>query len=231
MTLVLKEGDMKKILLLLGAILITNAANAKSEYYASVKIGVGDTAIYQDDMKLGDYLVKVVKDFNDGSVYDASGLLLGVSSALGIDWSPNSMYVTQNPYGWFHLRLEAEFGYNNYRQDGKIRHDHEITDAIKIKFNDFFLLANGYADFHIDRVVPYIGLGLGYSFGNQEWTVDGDVYPLHDNGLLYALYAGVGYKYSDITTFELGYSRIYAPAKDDGLYVLGSVRLGARFRI
>lgn len=220
---------MKKFFcLLIGTIFITNAANAKSEYYASVKTGVGDTAIYQDDMKLGDYLVK---DFNDGSRYDASGLLWGISAAVGIDWFPNSMYVTQNPYSWFHLRLEAEFGYNNYHQDGKIRLGYEITDTIKIKFNDFFLLANGYADFRIDRVVPYIGLGLGYSFGNQEWTVDGDVYPLHDNGLLYALYAGVGYQYSDITTFELGYSRIYAPAEDDGLYVLGSVRLGARFRI
>lgn len=220
---------MKKFFcLLIGTILITNAANAKSEYYASVKTGVGDTAIYQDDMKLGDYLVK---DFNDGSRYDASGLLWGISAAVGIDWSPNSMYVTQNPYSWFHLRLEGEFGYNNYHQDGKIRLGHEITNTVKIKFNDFFLLANGYADFRIDRVVPYIGLGLGYSFGNQEWTVDGDVYPLHDNGLLYALYAGVGYQYSDITTFELGYSRIYAPAEDDGLYVLGSVRLGARFRI
>lgn len=220
---------MKKFFcLVIGTIFITNAANAKSEYYASVKTGVGDTAIYKDDMKLGDYWVK---DFNDGSRYDASGLLWGISAAVGIDWSPNSMYVTQNPYSWFHLRLEGEFGYNNYRQDGKIRRGYEITNTVKIKFNDFFLLANGYADFRIDRVVPYIGLGLGYSFGNQEWTADGDVYPLHDNGLLYALYAGVGYQYSDITTFELGYSRIYAPAEDDGLYVLGSVRLGARFRI
>lgn len=220
---------MKKIFyLLVGTIFITNAANAKNEYYASVKTGVGDTAIYQDDMKLGDYLVKTL---NDGSRYDASGLLWGISAAVGIDWSPNSMYVTQNPYSWFHLRLEGEFGYNNYHQDGKIRRGYEITDTIKIKFNDFFLLANGYADFRIDRVVPYVGLGLGYSFGNQEWTIDSDIYPLHDNGLLYALYAGVGYQYSDITTFELGYSRIYAPAEDDGLYVLGSVRLGARFRI
>jgi opacity protein-like surface antigen len=223
---------MKKIVLLTSVVCITNAANAYTEYYVSAKADFGDTTIYaDDDTKIGDYLAQTL---GTGYKYDASGFLWGISPAVGLDWSPNSMYVAQNPYAWFHLRLEGEFGYNNYREDGKLRYDYEITDEIEIKLDHFFMMANGYADFRINKVVPYFGLGIGYSFGKEGWTLSGNHEgsdSASDNGFLYGLYAGVGYKFSDITTFDLGYRRIYAPAEDDGMYVFSGVRLGARFRI
>lgn len=230
---------MKKILLLTSAILITNAANAQIEYYASAKMDMGSATIYVDnDTKIGDSLAGALNEGLTGHTYDGSGFLWGLSAAVGLDWSPNSMYVDQNPYSWFHLRLEGEVGYNNYGEDGKIRRDYTAVDDVDIKFNHFFMFANGYADFRINRVIPYVGFGLGYSFGKEEVTVTGDNLTggsvsdsASDNGMLYGLYFGVGYKYSDITTFELGARRVYAPAEDDGLYIYDSVRLGARFRI
>lgn len=229
---------MKKFLLPAGMVLITCVANAQTEYYASVKAGVGNTTVYVDgNTKLGDYLVQVSEENagHGGFMYDASGLLWEISPALGIDWSPNKMYVTQSPYGWFHLRLEGELGYNNYRENGKLKYNYTVTDRTKIKFNQIFLLANGYADFRIDRVVPYVGLGLGYSFGREEITISNGIgefnNSVNDNGMVYALHAGIGYKYSDIMTLDLGYRRLYAPTKDDGMYVFSTLRLGARFRI
>ena len=225
---------MKKILLLTSMIFITSVANAaQTEYYAAVKTGVGDTTIYVNgDTKLGDYLVS---ESGNGYKYDASGILWGISSAVGIDWSLNTMYTTQNPYGWFHLRLEGELGYNNYSESGKLKYDYAVTDRIKVKLNQIAFLANGYADFRIHKVVPYIGLGFGYSFGKAELTLSNEYgefnNSVNDNGILYGFYLGVGYKYSDITTFDLGYKRFYAPTEDDGKYVFDSVRLGARFRI
>ena len=50
---------MKKILLFLCMVFITNTANARVEYYASAKFGLGDTTIYLDgDTNLGDWLVQ-----------------------------------------------------------------------------------------------------------------------------------------------------------------------------
>lgn len=224
---------MKKFLLLTVMALITGAANAQTEYYAAVRGAVGDTTIYVDgDTKLGDYLVS---ESGDGYKYDASGILWGISSAVGIDWSPNSMYVNQNPYGWFHLRLEGELGYNNYSESGKLKYDYTVTDKVKVKFNQISFLANGYADFRIHKIVPYVGLGVGYSFGKAELTLSNEYgefnNSVNDNGILYGFYLGVGYKYSDITTFDLEYKRFYAPTEEDGKYVFDSVRLGARFRI
>lgn len=225
---------MKKIILLTSIVCITNAANAYTEYYVSAKADFGDATIYVDgDTKMGDFLAEVS---GPGYKYDASGFLWGISPAVGLDWSPNSMYVAQNPYAWFHLRLEGEFGYNNYREDGKLRYDYRVTDKIDTKFDHFFMMANGYADFRIHKIIPYVGLGIGYGFGREEITVENDINgessdSASDNGFLYGLYAGVGYKFSDITTFDFGYRRIYAPAEDDGMYVFSGVRLGARFRI
>lgn len=222
---------MKKILLTLCLVLATSVANARVEYYASVKMGLGDTTIYvNDDDKLGDFLA------GPGHRYDGSGLTWELSPALGLDWSLDNMYVKHNPYGWFHLRLEGEVGYNHYHEDGKIKDDsYTVTDKIKVKMDQFFLLANGYADFRINKVVPYVGLGLGYSFGKQEIVVSnaGGEYSdfVDDNGIIYALHLGVAYKYSEITTVDFGYRRVYAPTEDDGLNIFGTLRLGARFRI
>ena len=235
----LTEEGMKKILLLTSMILVTNIANAQIEYYASVKMDVGNADIYVDsDTKIGDSVSQSINEHvGAGHTYDGSGFLWGLSTAVGLDWSPNSMYVNQSPYSWFHLRLEGEVGYNSYSEDGNIRYNYAVTDDVNVEFNHFFLLANGYADFRINRVIPYVGFGLGYSFGKEELTVTGDYFDggfsdsASDNGMLYALYLGVGYKYSDITTFELGARRVYAPAEDDGMYIYDSVRLGARFRI
>ncbi len=234
---------MKKFLILASIVFVTSVANAKTEYYTSVKLGAGDTTIYVDDnTKLGDYFVKISEENRgvSGYKYDDSGLLLEMSAAVGIDWATNGMYGTPRgkPYGRlyrFHFRLEGEFGYNYYGENGKIKQNYTITDEIDIKFNQIFLMANGYVDFRIDKVVPYVGLGLGYVFGKDEITIRneyGEAYnSVNDNGLMYALYAGLGYKYSDITTLDLGYKRAYAPTDGGGEYVFQSVRLGARFRI
>ena len=217
---------MKKILLLISMILITNVADARMEYYASIKAGAGDTTIYVDgDKKIGDYLVKELEIYRGpGLQYDDSGLLWEISPAIGIDWA-------MNLYGWFHLRLEGELGYNHYREDGTVKKDYAITDRVKVKSDQIFLLANGYADFRIDKVIPYVGLGLGYGFGRDGITVDNLHESTNDSGIIYALHLGVGYKYSDITTFDLGLRRVYVPVEDDGQYDFDTIRLGARFRI
>ena len=229
---------MKKIILLTGIVLVTGVANAQTEYYTSVKMGMGNTTIYvNDDDKFGDWLVKISEESagHGGYRYGDSSFLWELSAAVGLDWSPNKMYVEKNPYDWFHLRLEGEFGYNNYRENGKLKYDYTITDTIKLKYDYFFALANGYADFRIYNIVPYLGLGIGYCFGKEEVKLHnglGDFTDSLDNdGIIYALHLGVGYKYSDITTFDLGARRVYAPQEDDGKAIFDTIRFGVRFRI
>ncbi len=227
---------MKKILVPAAAVLIVNVASAQTEYYVSAKLGGGDTIIYaHGDTKVGDELVDAFdQEYGVPHKYSNSGLLWEASGAVGLDWSPSNMYVKKNPYDWFHLRLEAEFGYNNYREDGKLKQNNIVQHDVEIKYDHFFMLANGYADFKIDSVVPYVGLGIGYSFGKEELTIRNLAEyneSIDDDGILYALHAGVGYKYSDITIVDLGYKRVYAPKEGDGLDVFSTIRLGVRFRI
>lgn len=211
---------MKKFLLIAGMIFVTGIASANQTYYVSVKMGGGTTTIYQDNTKIDDYFVQ------NGFKYDASGgVLLEVSPAIGIDWALNTEK-------WLHLRLEAELGYNHYRENMKLKKDADKYD-FTVKFDQVFFLANGYMDFRIDRFSPYVGLGFGYSWGDMAMrdNDDGARIPMDANGGLYALHFGLAYKYSDITTFDLGCRRVYAPAEDDGQYVFDSIRLGLRFRI
>ena len=229
---------MKKILLLVGMIFITNVANARTEYYASVKMGVGGTTIYVDgNTTFGDYLVQTAEYDTglSGYKYEHSGLLWEMSPAIGIDWSGGNTYGAPGRYDWFHLRLEGELGYNHYNENGKLKYYYTVTDKTKIKFDQIFFLANGYADFRIDNIIPYVGLGLGYGFGKQEVTLNNDYGEFsdstNDNGIIYALHLGVGYKSSDITTFDLGYRRLYMPTEDNGQYIFNTIRFGARFRI
>ncbi len=210
---------MKKFLLIISAIFVVNAANSQNEYYTSVKMGIGNVTIYQDDTKLSDYFVQ------NGFEYDGSGLLLEISPAVGIDWTVISQ-------GWLHLRLEGELGYNYYHENIKLKDNH-ASHRLEIKFNQVFFLVNGYMDFKINKFVPYIGLGLGHGWGkitisNKDNGLED---PVDANGQIYALHLGLGYKYSDITTFDLGARRVYVPAEDDGQYVFDAIRLGFRFRI
>lgn len=211
---------MKKFLFLIAVILISNTANARTEYYAALKVGAGDTTIYVDkNTKIGDFLVE-----NLGGNYEASGLLVEISPAIGVDWA-------MNLYGWFHLRLEGELGYNHYSEDGKLKQGYVVKDNAEIKLNQFFALVNGYADFRIDKIIPYVGFGFGYGFGKDEITINNINDSIDDSGIIYALHLGAGYKYSEITTFDLGLRRVYVPTEDDGKYIFDTIRLGARFRI
>ena len=214
---------MKKIILLTSMIFITGIAKAQPEHhaYASLKMGIGSTTIYIDkDTKFGDYLVAI----SGNNSYDPSGLLLEFSPAMGVD-------VTMNSQGWFHLRVEAEMGYDLYSENGDIKDNYTVTNKIKVKLNQFFWLMNGYADFKIGNIIPYVGFGAGYSFGKNKTTINDESESVNDNGIIYALYAGIGYRFSDITTFDFGYRRVNAPAEYDGSYIFNSIRLGARFRI
>lgn len=226
---------MKKILVLAAVVLITDVANAQTEYYMSPKLGGGNVTMYaQGDTKATDLLVQTFNELDGAQYkYSNSSMLWNASVALGVDWSLTRMYVKKNPYDWFHVRLEGEFGYNNYREEGKLKDNYIIKHNLDMKIENFFILANGYADFQIDSFVPYIGLGLGYSFEKQELSVQDINYNdyVDDSGMIYALHAGAGYKYSDITTFDFGYRRVYSPTEGDGLNVFSSVRFGARFRI
>lgn len=211
---------MKKFFLLTGMVLITGVANADPTYYASVKMGGGNTTVYQGDTKLGDYFVQ------NGFEFDSSGgLLLEISPAVGIDWILNSK-------GWLHFRLEGELGYNHYRENIKLKDDTD-SYSLTIKSDQIFFLANGYMDFRIKKFALYAGLGFGYSWGDIAIrdNNDGSNEPVDANGGIYALHFGLAYKYSDITTFDLGCRRVYAPAEDDGQYVFDTIRLGFRFRI
>lgn len=229
---------MKRILLLLSIIFITNTANAKIEHYASVKMGLGRTTIYVDgNDTFGDYFVKVYEQEMgiNGLTYESSGMLWELSPALGVDWTPGNTYGAPSSYDWFHLRLEGELGYNHYTENGKFKYNYMVMEKSALNINQIFLLANGYADFRIDKFVPYVGLGLGYSFGKEEATLTANGEEVNDstndNGIIYALHLGVGYKYSDITTIDFGCRRVYIPTQDDGQYIFDTIRLGTRFRI
>lgn len=229
---------MKKILLLLSIIFITNTANAKIEHYASVKMGLGRTTIYVDgNDTFGDYFVKVYEQEMgiNGLTYESSGMLWELSPALGIDWTAGNTYGAPSSYDWFHLRLEGELGYNHYSENGKFKYNYMVMEKSALNINQIFLLANGYADFRIDKFVPYVGLGFGYSFGKEEATLTANGEEVNDstndNGIIYALHLGVGYKYSDITTIDFGCRRVYMPTQDDGQYIFDTIRLGTRFRI
>jgi len=212
-------------------IVITSAANAETEYYFSTKLGLGDTTIYvNNDTEFGDYLERAAERNTGltGFKYDADGLLWELSPAVGVDWTINNS-------GWFHIRLEGEMGYNHYYEDGKLKYNHMVSDEIKVEFNDIFFLVNGYADFRINKIVPYVGLGLGYGWGKKEMTVNNGLGEFNssnnDRGGLVALHLGVAYKYSDITTFDFGIRSVDAPVENDGSYIYTTARLGARFRI
>lgn len=229
---------MKKILVIAGLIFTSGAANAKVESYASIKTGFGGATLYVDgDTELGDWLVELsnANTGTDGYKYGSTGLLWELTGALGVDWTPGNAYDIRNQNQWFHIRAEAEFGYNHYRQDGKLKYDYTVSDTVTINFNQMFLLANGYADFRIDKIAPYVGLGVGYTFGTNEISLRNAYGEFNDsaneNGVIYALHLGMGYKYSDITTFDFGARRVYIPTTDDGKYVFDSVRIGARYRI
>lgn len=229
---------MKKFIVIFCLAFITSAAHAKLESYAGFKMGVGDATIYVDgDRKIGDWFVDVSEENTgtSGFEYGSNGFLWEISPAIGIDWTPDNQYGMRNKYHWFHMRGEIEAGYNHYRQDGKLKYNYEITDIAKVDFSQIFLLANGYADFRIEQFAPYIGFGIGYGFGTSEITIT-NAYgefndSANDSGMIYALHFGVGYKYSDITTFDLGARRVYVPTTDDGKYVFDTLRIGARFRI
>ena len=218
---------MKKILLFASMMAVASVANAQTEYYVSGKAGLGDTTIYVDhDDTFDDFLIQYA-EINTGMRgfdYDASGLLWELSPAIGIDW-------TINEAGWFHVRLEGELGYNNYSENGKLKYNSVITDKVKIDFKQGVFLVNGYADFRIDKLVPYVGLGFGHGWGKQEITINNYNDSVNDHGRLWALHAGVAYKYSDVATFDLGIRKVYMPVEDDGSYVFTTIRLGTRFRI
>lgn len=218
---------MKKILLLTSMIVITSAANAETEYYFSTKLGLGDTTIYvNNDTEFGDYLERAAERNTGltGFKYDADGLLWELSPAVGVDWTINNS-------GWFHIRLEGELGYNHYYEEGKLKYGSIVSDTTEIEFSNVFFLVNGYADFRIDKVVPYIGLGLGHGWGKNEITINNYNDSVNTHGALVALHLGVAYKYSDTTTYDLGIRSVDAPVEDDGSYVFTTIRLGARFRI
>ncbi|MBP5795026.1 MAG: hypothetical protein J6W41_03335 [Alphaproteobacteria bacterium] len=229
---------MKKFIVIAGLVFITNVANAKLESYASVKMGIGDTTIYVDgDKTIGDWFIEISESNTgmSGFEYGDSGFLWELSPAIGIDWTPDNKYGMRNQYHWFHLRGEIEAGYNHYRENGKLTYNYAITDIATINFNQVFVLANGYADFKIEQFAPYIGFGIGYSFGTSDITI-ANAYgefndSVNDNGVIYALNLGLGVKYSDITTFDFGVRRVYVPTDDSGKYIFDTVRVGARFRI
>lgn len=225
---------MKKIILLMCLLAVTDVANAKTEHYASIKAGFGNTTIYVDkNTKLGDWLVQ--ESGSAGYSYDSSGLLWDLSSAIGIDWTPGDTYGVKSPYDWFHMRLEGEIGYNRYVENGKLKYGYAITDKTSIRFDKLFIMANGYMDFRIDKVSPYFGLGIGYGLGKEDITISNTAGEFNDSanntGIIYALSLGVAYKYSNITTLDFGLRRIYVPMEDDGRYVYDTIRFGTRFRI
>ncbi len=222
---------MKKILLLTSVLAITSVANAQTEYYFSTKLGFGDTTINVDkNTEFDEYIVKVA-EMNTGLIgfeYDVSGLLWELSPAIGVDW-------TINDSGWLHVRLEGELGYNHYYEDGNLKYNSMLSDNIQIEFNDMFFLVNGYVDFRIDKIVPYVGLGLGHGWKKEEIIINNGLGEINDSvndhGVLGAWHLGVAYKYSDIITFDFGIRSINVPTEDDGSYVYTTARLGARFRI
>lgn len=218
---------MKKILLFAIVIGMTNAANAQTEYYTSIKAGLGSTTIYIDDnTEFGDALVQYA-EYNTGLTgfkYSSGGILWEISPAVGIDW-------TLNNSGWLHMRLEGELGYNRYHETGKLKYDMTITNKTEINFDDIFLLVNGYMDFKIDKVAPYIGFGIGHDWEAAEITIDNANESINDDGSIWALHLGIAYKYSYSTTFDFGVRRVYVPTDSEESYVFTTARLGARFRI
>ena len=107
--------------------------------------------------------------------------------------------------------------------DTSLLPDYVIDAMTDIKYDHIFLLANGYADFRIDKIVPYVGLGLGYSFGREEATItdinkllknqdSSKIYEKYQNGLnlndlgiyIYNRYKSKKYYY--YTTNYIGFS-------------------------
>ncbi len=218
---------MKKILLLATIIGLTNTANAQTEYYTSVKAGLGSTAMYvNNDTEFGDALAQSWEDAYGltGFEYKSGGILWEISPSVGIDW-------TLNNSGWLHARLEGELGYNRYHETGKVKRNMEIFSETEINFDDIFLLINGYMDFKIDNAIPYIGIGIGHDWETVEITVDNLNESINDDGSIFALHLGMAYKYSYKTTFDFGVRRVYIPVENDESYVFTTARVGVRFRI
>lgn len=165
---------MKKIALTsLLVILTATAASAAITPYASLKLGYAN--IDKIDVKAYDTKVGELSTLDGYTGAIAGGAKFDVSDMIGI-------------------RGELEYTYLDTEQK-------EGNDPI-IKLSYSTVMANGYADFGDASwiVNPYIGLGIGYSFG--EFSTD--EVKEHVKGMAYAVSGGITYAVSSNVVMDLG---------------------------
>jgi opacity protein-like surface antigen len=164
---------MKKIVLtsLLG-LFVAGAASAAMTPYASLKLGYAN--IDTVDVKYKDHKVAEFSEMDGYTGTIAGGAKFDISNM-------------------FNMRGELEYTYLDTEQD-------EGNNPMKLFYNT--VMANAYADFGDASWVvnPYVGLGLGYTFGQLSDTN----YKEHVAGMSYAVSAGITYPVSTNVVLDLG---------------------------
>ena len=132
------------------------------------------------------------------SSYDTGYTLSG---AIGREFLTNGVIST---------RLEGEIGYSSFDVDS-----HNIVGAGNFSggnalgsTNALYGLANGYVDFNLGFIAPYVSGGVGYAsvdFDNHGVVPAGPELSDSGGGLAWQLGAGVGVSMTDTIKLDLGY--------------------------
>ncbi len=165
---------MKKIALTsLMAMFAVSAASAAVTPYASLKLGYAN--INKIDVKAyGTEIAEISRlDGYTGSI--AGGASFDVSTMVG-------------------MRGELEYTYADTEENSY------VTDPFKVSYST--VMANAYADFGDEAwiVKPYVGLGVGYSFGElSQNSISENVV-----GMAYSVSTGITYAVSPNVVMDLG---------------------------
>ncbi|MEM9733245.1 MAG: outer membrane beta-barrel protein [Pseudomonadota bacterium] len=167
-----------------------------------------------------------------GAAFEAesSFRVLGTSVSNAYDPGYNlsaALGYSFNPTGLLGFRAEAELGYTSLDIDS-----HTVTGLGKFSGGDatgdasaVYGLANGYVDYSLGTITPFISAGVGYGqvdLSQQGVTPTGVVMNDSGGGLAWQVGAGAAFAVTDSVTVDLGYR--FFKVQDVGLSAVDGTR-------
>ena len=159
-----------------------------SGWYIAGRIG----AAFADDSKFNTLGTQVTNSYDVG---------YNLSAAVGYEFKNGA------PLSY---RTEAEVGYMMFDIDKHNVAGVGVSSGANAfgETNSFYGLANGYIDYELGTITPFIGAGIGYAsldFSNHGTTGTGTVLNDSGAGLAWQVGAGAAYSLSDTLKIDLGY--------------------------
>ena len=139
---------------------------------------------------------------------DESGPIKEKWSGFGLVFGFESLPVRSLlPIDNLYSRLEAEFAFLNFKDSGTNEHGVPYKNENDVKM----ALFNAYADFTRNpKIVPYIGVGIGFAQIDITSTDESDEFSIIGNDVTYALSIGAGilFKVNQQWAIDLGVKHI-----------------------